>query len=228
MAGLQDVMAQPEQPGAMPAMEGPERASAAVPEGVQPVSQDVSPEEQAQYERFYGMAASIIRPRETDEVSPQILANLRGEFAPEALELFAASAPGLTDSPQDSVAATGVIVTMLAEQSLGEDVSDDVVMFAGPEILGELTEIAEAAKIHDFDEREVEGIWYRALDLYRTASPRADPETLSKGFEMVMAADKAGRLNDVLTGSVNTIAPGLPGGAPLPASQGENGNAGTA
>jgi hypothetical protein len=205
----------PPQAGGMMQPGAEEQGMPAVPD---PQEQPASAEEQAQYERFVGMGLGIIAPESADgQPSPEIAANLSGDFDEQALSLFEPAEPPLTDSPQDSVAATAVILSILVENSIGEEIGDDVVMHGGKQFVEALAETSEAMGLYDFTEEDLEGVWYRAIDLYRVASPRADPNTLGKGFEMVMAADKAGRLNDLLSGQMSAdVAPGLPGGPPLP------------
>lgn len=164
-------------------------------------------EEQAQFETFERQMMGILYPENSDgQVNPQILANLKGEFDPSALELFASVEPALTDSRLDSLAATSVLVTMMVEQT-GE-YTDDVVLHGGKGVLEDLVEIAEAAKLHDFSEKDMESATYRAMDLYRIASPRADKEALTGEFKRLADASAAGNLASIL--------PGLPGGAALP------------
>lgn len=168
--------------------------------------EQASPEEQAQYEAFVTSGMAMIYPEQTPgEVNAAILSSLRGQFEAEALEMFADAQPALTDSPQDSVAATAVLLTVLNENR-GE-FTDDVVLHGGAAIVEELVEVAEAAKIHDFSEQDMEAITYRAMDLYRISSPRADPAALSEQFKLLMQANEEGNLGAVL--------PGLPGGAPM-------------
>lgn len=209
----------------------------------------VSPEEQAMYEQFVNAALGIIYPQGADQVSPEILANLKGDIDPQAMLMFAEVQPPLTNSPQDSVAATATLLTMLIDGQGGgtprmmqqpeaapapamQDgqppqpgappapepaqpeqqggYPDDVVLHGGVAIIEELIEVAEAAKIHDFSEQDIEGITYRAMDLFRTASPRVDQDALKAEFGQVVEADRAGTLGKIL--------PGLPGGASMKAA----------
>ncbi len=87
-----------------------------------------------------------------------------------------------------------------------------VTIHAGAAIAEELMEIAEAAKVHDFSDQDIEGVTFRAMDLYNVAGRNGaakgyDQAALTAEFEQIVAADKAGRLGEVL--------PGLPGGAPM-------------
>ena len=162
-----------------------------------------SPEEQAQYEQFVKSVHGVMFPEaEPGTVNPAIVNNLQGQFDPKVLEAFQAAEPALTDSPQDSLAATTVLLTMMGDSA--GDFTDDVVMHGGVQVLEDLVEIAEASKIHEFSEQDIEGATYRAMDLFRIASPRADPVALTEQFKGLMAANEKGELNSVL--------PGLPGG----------------
>lgn len=199
---MQPASAQPQQPQAMPA---PAAGGSPQP------GQQASPEEQALYEDFINRAESVLVP-EQGEVSREILANLSGDFDQQAAAVFAQAEPPLAQSPQDAVSATATLLTLMIEaQALqeGTDYPDDVVMHAGAEVVEMLVAVSEAAGIHDFNEEEMEGMFYRALDLYRISSPRIDPEALKAGFQAIVQANDAGKLNEVL--------PGLPGG---PAMQG--------
>ena len=173
--------------------------------------EQATPEEQALYEQFLNAAGDVIYPN-GDKPSPEIIANLKGDIDPQAMQMFADAQPPVAQSPQDAVSATAVLLTMLVDgqgKASGTDYPDDVVLHAGAGIIEILVDISEAAKIHDFSEQEMEGLTYRAMDLFRIASPRVDTEALKGEFGQIVAADKSGQLNKVL--------PGLPGGPPMQA-----------
>lgn len=215
--------------------------------------QQASAKEQAAYEEFAQTLTDVIYPQDTPgQVYPQILANLQGQFDPQVIGLFDGVEPALTNSPQDSVAATSVLVTLVVDKKMGlleqalaaegqpmqrenepgeempgqpeedpagyrganEDKGDyspeAVLMEGGKLAVEELVEVAEAANIHDFSQEEIDGAFYRALDLFRVAQEKIDPrvvQSLQRGFEQLRTADQKGELNKVL--------PGLPGGAPM-------------
>lgn len=201
-----------------------------------------SDQEQAAYEEFAETLSDVIYPQDTPgQVYPQILANLQGQFDPQVLGLFDGVEPALTNSPQDSVAATSVLVTLVVDKKMGlleqalaaegqpmqpenepgegmpgqpEDEGDyspeAVLMEGGKLAVEELVEVAEAANIHDFSQEEIDGAFYRALDLFRVAQEKVNPrvvQSLQRGFEQLRMADQQGQLSKVL--------PGLPGGAPM-------------
>lgn len=214
----------------------PQQAAAPTPQAPQDGSpQDgageegnASPEEQKMYEDFVHAALGVIYPGGGHEVAPQILADLKGQFDPQVLALFDKADPALTDSPQDSAAATGVILTLMVDQKFGlgakgeeqaqaqaDDSQPDfaaVLLHAGKAIVEELLEVSEAAGIHDFNDQDIEAVWARANALYLVAgeamgAPGANRNALSAEFGKLVDADKQGSLNKVL--------PGLPGGAPM-------------
>lgn len=197
-----------------------------------------SEEEQAAYQEFADTLGDVLYPRETPgEVFPQILSNLKGEFDPQMLSLFEGIDPPLTNSPQDSVAATAVLLILVVDKKMGlleqalaagepmeneagapmqsgepeTDFSPEAVLMEGGKlVVEELIEVSEAAGLHDFQEKDMEGTFYRALDLFRVAQEKVNPRVvagLQRGFEQIRQADAQGNLGKVL--------PGLPGGAPM-------------
>lgn len=220
MAGL----GTPQQPGgAQPQAMGQQQPA---PQSVPAAGGQATEQEQAAYDEFAAALTDVLYPSDTPgEVFPQILANIKGDFDPQVLGLFDGAEPPLTSSPQDTVAATSVLVTLVVDKKLGlleqalaaeeqggaDDFSPEAVLMEGGKLaVEELIEIAEAAKVHDFAEEEVDGTFYRALDLFRVAQEKVNPrvvQSLQRGFEQIRAADQAGEASKIL--------PGLPGGAPM-------------
>lgn len=204
----------------VPAQAAPGRPTAAAAPPAQPQpgapmdadedeGEPASPEEQAMYDTIVKKALGIIYPEnQQGQVSPEILANLKGDFDTQVLSMFEPAEPALTDSPADTVAAVATLLAIMAEGSLGGPAPGEVMMHAGKAIVEEMIEVAEAAGLKDFTEEEMEGVFYRAIDLYRVASPFVDQEALKAEFGKIVEADKAGQLGAVL--------PGLPGGKPMP------------
>ena len=167
---------------------------------------NVSPEEQAQYDHFVGNAQELIYGDGEDgqpRVEPAVLAQLRGEMDQEVQGVFANVEPPLSGSPTDNLAAATVMVVLVLEgtaASEGTQLDDAVVLHGGTEILSDLAEIAEAARIHAYTQEEIEAATYRAMDMYRTTSGRVDQEALKAQFGEIVAADKAGTLDQLLPG----------------------------
>lgn len=192
MAGLLDSGAGPtmkiQQAGATPAPGGdPSRIDDSDEQGEQP---NVSPEEQAQYDEFVNNGLKVIYgggEGEEPGARPDILNRLRE-----------------SSDPIENLANTTVwLVTMLetSAEKGGAQLDDAVVMHGGKAILEELAEVAEAANIHDYSEKEMEGAWYRGLDLYRetaTQDGRVDPDALKAQFGEIEEADRQGRMGDIL------------------------------
>ena len=191
--------------GAAPA----QPAAAAAPAPQQPESGDgmaqATPEEQAVYDMMVNQALDIVYPDDgSNKPRDQIVENLKGAFDPQVTELFATAEPAISETAQDAVAVTAVVLTMMTEGALaqqGTEVPDDVVFHAGTEIIEVLIELSEGLGIADFGPQEVDDIALRAMDLYRIASPRVDPETLTGEFEQIIAADRDGSIGKLLPGA---------------------------
>lgn len=212
------------------AMEAKEPQAAEKMEGERLSSEEggeaASPEEQKLYEEFTSGVMAIVYPENAKgEVSPQILDDLRGNIDPKILQIYEQAQPPVSKQPADIVAVVAVTLLIIVDQQKGYGAKiaeggegpdfTAVLMQAGTTILEELIEVAEAAKIHEFSEEEIEAATYRAMDLYRTAAetmglPGYDKQGLTGAFNELVAADKAGNLDKVL--------PGLPGGKPMEAS----------
>src|SRR5436309_1133861 len=112
---------------------------------------NVTPEEQAQYDQFVKNGMSILYT-EDGKIPPEVLNRLsRGK-------------------PAAALAQTGVwLVSMLensAKQS-GKQIDPAVLMHGGKELFEQLATISQTAHIHRFDQKELDGAWYSALDMYR-------------------------------------------------------------
>lgn len=190
-------------------------------EGKEPANE----QEQALLDKFVDGVMDVIYPPQAEGgFSPQVVDDLKGNVDPEVLKMFAQADPPVdTKNPADLVAVVAItlliavdqqmnIGPMIAEPQEGIDATA-IMMEAGQTIIEALVEVAEAAKIHDFSQDEIDSAALRAADLYRTAAetmglPGYNKEALTAAFAELVAADKAGTLNKVL--------PGLPGGAPMP------------
>lgn len=148
---------------------------------------NVSPEEQQQYEQFVGNAMTLIYD---EDRTPRMLAGLKG-----------------AGNPAEGLASTAVTVVKgladSAEQN-GVQISPDVMMHGGLEIIEELADLQREAGIADLTPEEIEGAFYRALDLYResaTAEGKLDTAALEQDFAVMQQADQQGRLGEVLPGA---------------------------
>lgn len=165
-----------------------EPKGATVDDGEQP---NVTPEEQAEYEQIVNNALEIIYPEGEEALSPQVKEGLTG-----------------SDKPVLNLATTAVtIITGLVESAkqAGKALNQDVLFHAGAAILEELAEAAEAFKIHDYSEEDIERALYLAVDMYREGATQAgdiNPDELKAGFEELKAANDRGELDQVLPGAV--------------------------
>lgn len=153
--------------------------------------QNVTPEEQAEYEQVVLNAERIIYPEgdDTPPVSDKIVAGLTG-----------------TDKPVLNLATTAVTLIRGLDQSAraaGKPISEDVMFHAGADIMGDIADAAKAMKIYDYDEEEVEQAFYLGLDMYRTAAAEEgtlDVEGLKEGWQQLVEADRSGNLESVMPG----------------------------
>lgn len=169
------------------AQQGPDPA-AAPPEAQGPVDQgeqpNVSPEEQAQYDRFIDMAFRLIYDQKS---FPSILKRLTA-----------------TPDPVEGLAAVVVMVVSRLKDSAkqqGLELSNDVLFHGGTELLEDLADTAAKAGIHQYTAQEMEKALYRALDLYRTMEQReggSDPRPFQQDWDALVQADQQGRLGDLV------------------------------
>lgn len=142
-------------------------------DGQQP---NVSPEEQAQYDRFMDRAFRLIYDERT---FPTILERMRA--TPDPVEGLAAVTAMVVSRLKDSAEQAGVII------------DPDVLFHGGTEILEDLASTAEKARIHAFTPDEVEAALYRALDIYRqteTQAGKLDRGAAQRDWQSIVQADR--------------------------------------
>jgi hypothetical protein len=148
---------------------------------------NVSPQEQAQYDRFVDNGYKLIYNG--------------GKVAPGVLQGLQAS-----EDPKMNLAHTAVGIVLHLHESArksGTQISPDVLFHGGIEIVEDLANIARIARIHDYDQDELEGATYLALDMYREQATQRgliDPEALKAEFNSVVEADRAGKIDELLPG----------------------------
>ena len=180
-----------EEDEAQPAPEGGEAEATPEPEeeGAEQgePAPNVSPEEQAQYDRFVDNAFAVIYDK---KVLPGVLKGLEGD-----------------GNFVDGLAHTTVTIVsrvLDSAKQAGQKISGDVLMAAGQQILEDLAETAGKAGIHDFTQDEIDAAYLRAMDLARermTKSGDVDPKALQTEFAAVIAADRQGRLEEFIPGA---------------------------
>lgn len=174
------------------AMEGQQPDPSKVADG----EPNVSPEEQAEYEMFMDNAFELLY-RDGEE---------GGEVRPEVLEALAKDDNAAPNGPIMALSAAAVAIVSQLDDSArkaGKPISDDVLMQGGLDVVTELAEIADAAKIHDYSEEDITGAFAQAVDMYRPKAiqdGRTSEETLKGQFNEINEAEAAGKLGDVLPG----------------------------
>jgi len=140
---------------------------------------NVSPEEQAQYDQFVNNGLSLIYDEKT---MPHIIKTLSAGDPVEGL-----------------ASAVVLVVTRLQDsaEKAGRKIGPDVLMHGGKELLEDLANLAGKAKIHDYNDDELQGAMFRALDLFREMQMKQgkiDKSAVERDMNMLVEADKSGRL----------------------------------
>jgi hypothetical protein len=177
-------------------------ASEATPDDEQAEGEGVSPEEQAQYDQFVKNGLSLIYPANAHgQISPVVINHLKGNFEEQAQQELAKAQPPISNNPIDNLAASTVLLVMaLQEDSHGNDnhLDSAIVLHGGAELLGELGHIATKAKIHEYQQDEINNAMYRGMDIYRAASPYVNVEAAKEDFAQLDQAEKNGTLEQLI------------------------------
>lgn len=166
--------------------EAPEDTGAEMPD--ESGMPQASPEEQALYTEFVNNGFKLVYAG--GEVKPAILTSLEGDGEPME---------GLANTTVAIVAR----VAQAAEEA-GQDLDAGLIMHAGSEILADLANLQKEAGIAELSEDEIEGAFYRAVDLYREQAQSAgklDTAGLEEDFIALSEADEAGDPDAVLPGA---------------------------
>lgn len=161
-----------------------------------PEQPNASAEEQQLYDQFVTNGYKILYGTQDHE-------------GPVRKEIIGLLSQGQNGDPTEPLAQTAVWLTMLVEKSAeqgGAHIPDEIVFHAGRELFEELATIADAAKIHTYSQKELQGAWYKALDMYREANTkdeqnpnaRVDPEQLKGQFAQLDEADRTGQGAELL------------------------------
>ncbi len=146
-----------------------------------------SPEEQKVYDQVVDNALKLIASPKTRD---GIMASLRGD-----------------GDPKEGLAMTGATIAKRVFDSAtqaGMKIPGDIMMAAGQEIVEALAQIQADAGIADLSEQEIEGAFYRGLDLFREmaqADGSLDTAALQQDFKAMAEANAQGRLGDVVPGA---------------------------
>lgn len=168
---------------AAPMQPGMDQGGMGEDQGEQP---NVSPEEQAQYEEFVANGIKLIFNEGT---VPKLIAALKAD-----------------PNPVHALAANTVTIVQRLQQSAqqkGAAIPPDILIQGGAEIMGNIAELAKAAKIHEFSEEELENASYVAMDMYGDKALKdgtLDKEGIAQDFQTIVQADQQGTLEQTIPG----------------------------
>jgi hypothetical protein len=146
----------------------------------------VSPEEQAQYDKFVDNAFKLIY---SDEGLPKVLERIKA--SPSPVEAIA------------NITASTVMRLQDSAEKAGAPLSPDVLYNGGIEILEDLADMAEEAGAHSFTDEEMEAAMYQTLDVFQKLAQDAglvDNDAAAQEVEMLKKTEMAGGIDQVLPG----------------------------
>jgi hypothetical protein len=159
---------------------------------------NVTPEEQAMYEKFITNFHEVVFGQTGRQPGPN------GE--PSIFDTVMTSLTEIGD-PVDALATTTVrVVAFLAESAehAGKPIPHDVLLHAATEIIPNLAEFAEALGVHDdYTEEELSLVLERASLMYAselTQAGKIDQNAMKAEFDGFVTAEREGRLEEALPG----------------------------
>lgn len=165
-----------------------------------------SPEEQRQYEQFFDQARKVLY--KTPGIRDRIKA-----------------AKEEADDPAEAIASLVVMAVMRTEAGIaqkGSSVSEEAVFNAGLALVKDLADFSAEIGVHEFSEKETNGIMSRAADMYRMLNQdRIDQGEAQQEMQALQQASDEGRLDEVLPGA-GQLAQMAPEGEGAPADEGQD------
>ena len=146
----------------------------------------VSPEEQKSYDEFVTNGMSLLH---NEKALSGLLKAMKGD-----------------GNPVEGLANTVASIVMRVEDSAqkkGIEISGDVIMHGGTELLEQAAELAEKAGVHKFSDDEIESALYLAMDIYRTTRQqhgKLPTEQFGQDMQELQAAEQDGSLEKMIPG----------------------------
>jgi len=144
---------------------------------------NVSPEEQAAYEKFVDNGLKLISD---ENMAPQILKRI-----------------GEAENKAEGLAGAVVSVVVRLEQSAqqsGRQIDPGIVMHGGMELMEAIAQMSTAFGVHAFDDKQIESAVYIAMDQYGTQAVgkgTLNKEALAEDVSMLQQADQSGNLDQL-------------------------------
>lgn len=146
----------------------------------------VSSEEQAQYDEFVTNGMSLLHD---EKGLSGLLQSIQGDGNP--VEGLANTVASIVIRVEDSA------------QKQGIEISGDVLMHGGTELLEQAADLAEQGGVHEFSDDELESALYLAMDIYRTTREqqgKLPTEQLGLDLQELQAAEQDGSLEKQFPG----------------------------
>ncbi len=161
---------------------------------------NVSPEEQAQYDKFVTDGLDLIY--KGGQVRPGIL-KLLDEDPSDLIKALGDIEAFDNFSPVVALAATTVIIVLQLVRSAGDEKpSGEIIMHGGTELLEELADLSGNIG-KKFSDEDANKALMLAMDIYRLTAEQEgllDTEGLKEDFAEIQAADREGRFFEKVPG----------------------------
>jgi hypothetical protein len=170
----------------MQPQQGMEQQAGMMPESGEEAG-NVAPEEQAQYDVFVKNGMRLMYEKATVN---QILQNVEEN-----------------ENKVEGLANALVVVVSRLEDSAGEsgqEISGDVKLHGGQELLEQMVELVEQAGIHDYTPEEMESAMLLAVENYRMLKQENGTlpvEDIGQDFAELQQADAEGRIDEIAPGA---------------------------
>lgn len=197
MPGLVTGIGAPPQPEPGNALPGNALRGNAKPRNVQPANvnagqptggdeSNVSPEEQTQYDEFVTNGMSLLHD---EKGLSSLIQSIEGDGNP--VEGLANTVASIVIRIEDSA------------QKQGIEISGDVLMHGGTELLEQAADLAEQSGVHEFSDDELESALYLAMDIYRTTRQqqgKLPTDQLGQDMQELQTAEQDGSLEKQFPG----------------------------
>lgn len=168
---------------------------------------NVSPEEQQAYDTFVENGMDLIYGQQGQNGEPDPAGHDGKGARPDILNRLKEASDPIENLANTSVWLVTNLETSAAQAKApwtqDDDMRSDIVMHGGQALMEELADVSQAAGIHDYSDKEMQGSWYKALDLYRetaTQSGQLNADSLKQQFGDIQKADQQGQLGQLLPG----------------------------
>ena len=173
MAGAGGMREMPEQRGSMmngmPAGRGPMRQDGASEMEQEGQRRPATPEEQRLHDDFIGNALKVVYEPKTADHIVELLRGGEGNYPVESLA---------------KVTAMVISTVKASAEQAGNQIPDEIVVRAAAKVTFDIgTALAPAAKLPEFNEQQIQGAFFRAMEMLREGREQGMPRQQGRSME---------------------------------------------